>query len=335
MFDFGFWNLVSKMGGNKEEALKCLKIARQAIEFCDRVRAQRFITKAQLLDPSLSTADILSKLNDRSAEPSTKHSHARPRARVSEPGSSSAASLAYTEEHIAIVREIKAKKNYYEILGVEENSTVEDIRKAYRKLAFKVHPDKNKAPGADEAFAAVSKAFKCLSSDESRTRYNQMGSESDEQAFERHAAREAEEFYNSPFVFGEIFYLAVFLDLMRGRHRHIPLGKTLTQVLPVLLILIWSCMPSNYPVYTLSPQGSHRIKFTTQKGVDFYAKSGGSFEQAYPPDSPQRVKLEAQVERDYVSRCVDRCMVEVEFLQAGYRGDTPYCDLLKQFEALA
>ncbi|KAG5541571.1 hypothetical protein RHGRI_021417 [Rhododendron griersonianum] len=93
-------------------------------------------------------------------------------------------------------------------------------------------------------------------------------------------------------------------------------------------------MPSNYPVYTLSPQGSHRIKFTTQKGVDFYVKSG-SFEQAYPRDSPQRVKLEAQVERDYVSRCVDRCMVEVEFLQAGYRGNTPYCDLLKQFEALA
>lgn len=124
------------MGGNKEEALKCLKIARQAIEFRDRVRAQRFITKAQLLDPSLSTADILSKLNNRPAEPSKKPSHARPRVRVSEPGSSSTASLGYTEEHIAIVREINKKKNYYAILGVEESCTAEDIRKAYRKLSF-------------------------------------------------------------------------------------------------------------------------------------------------------------------------------------------------------
>ncbi|KAG5541570.1 hypothetical protein RHGRI_021416 [Rhododendron griersonianum] len=105
-------------------------------------------TQPSLRPTILSTADILSKLNHRSAEPSTKPSHARPRARVSEPGSSSAASLAYTEEHIAIVREIKTKKNYYEILGVEESYTVEDIRKVYRKLALKVHPDKNKAPGA-------------------------------------------------------------------------------------------------------------------------------------------------------------------------------------------
>lgn len=168
-----------------------------------------------------------------------------------------------------------------------------------------------------------------------------MGSESDDQAFRRRAARaprgfddssawdaEAEEFYNSPLVCGEILCLAVFLDLMRGR---IPPAKTLIKLLPVFLILIWSCMPSNYPVYAFSPQGSRQIKFTTQKGVDFYVKPG-SFEQAYPPNSPQRVKLEAQVERDYVSRCVDGCMFEVGFVQGGYRGDTPYCDLLKQFE---
>lgn len=174
-----------------------------------------------------------------------------------------------------------------------------------------------------------------------KKRYNQMGSESDDQAFGRRAARaprgfddssawdaEAEEFYNSPLVCGEILCLAVFLDLMRGR---IPPAKTLIKLLPVFLILIWSCMPSNYPVYTFSPQGSRQIKFTTQKGVDFYAKPG-SFEQAYPPNSPQRVKLEAQVERDYVSRCVDGCLFEVGFVQGGYRGDTPYCDLLKQFE---
>ncbi|KAG5541569.1 hypothetical protein RHGRI_021415 [Rhododendron griersonianum] len=297
------------MGGNKEEALKCLKIAHQAIEFRDRVRAQRFITKAQLLDPSLSTADILSKLNNRPAEPSKKPSHARPRVRVSEPGSSSTASLAYTEEHIAIVREINKKKNYYAILGVEESCTAEDIRKAYRKLAVKVHPDKNKAPG-EQAFGR-------------RATHAPRGFD-DSSAYEA----EAEEFYNSPLVCGEILCLAVFLDLMRGR---IPPAKILIKLLPVFLILIWSCMPSNYPVYTFSPQGSHQIKFTTQKGVDFYVKPG-SFEQAYPRDSPQRVKLEAEVERDYVSRCVDGCLVEVEFLQAGYRGNTPYCDLLKQFE---
>lgn len=72
----------------------------------------------------------------------------------------------YTDEHVHLVKQIKTKKDYYSILGVEKSCSVEEIRKAYRKLSLKVHPDKNKAPGSEEAFKKVSKAFKCLSEDE-------------------------------------------------------------------------------------------------------------------------------------------------------------------------
>lgn len=58
---------------------------------------------------------------------------------------------------------IKSCSDYYQILGVEKTASEEDLKKAYRKLALKFHPDKNHAPGATEAFKGKVKVFSfCL-----------------------------------------------------------------------------------------------------------------------------------------------------------------------------
>jgi DnaJ-class molecular chaperone len=72
-----------------------------------------------------------------------------------------------------------AKKDYYEILGLTKGATEEDLKKAYKKLALKFHPDKNRAPNATDAFKKISTAFACLNNPEKRRIYDQHGSEED------------------------------------------------------------------------------------------------------------------------------------------------------------
>jgi len=68
-------------------------------------------------------------------------------------------------------------KDYYSVLGVSKTATDADLKKAYRKLALKFHPDKNQAPGAEDKFKAISEAYEVLSDEKKRRIYDQVGEE--------------------------------------------------------------------------------------------------------------------------------------------------------------
>jgi molecular chaperone DnaJ len=69
-----------------------------------------------------------------------------------------------------------AKKDYYEVLGVNKDATEEEIKKAYRKLAMKYHPDRNPDnPKAEEQFKEAKEAYEMLSDDQKRAAYDQYG----------------------------------------------------------------------------------------------------------------------------------------------------------------
>ena len=67
-----------------------------------------------------------------------------------------------------------AKRNYYEILGVDENADLDTIKKAYRKLVRKYHPDVSKEPDAVQKTAEVNEAYETLKDTQKRTEYDEM-----------------------------------------------------------------------------------------------------------------------------------------------------------------
>ena len=178
------------MDSNKDEGLRCMRIAKSALESGDKVRALKFLKMAKRIYPNPEVDAFLRELAEGEDPTAAKKSdsetdfkysagtangeHGRasgmPRSRSSAngnepersgiPRSRSAASVPdATPEQIEIVRRIRKTKDYYEILGLSKTCSEGEVRKAYRKLSLKVHPDKNNAPGAEEAFKAVSKSF--------------------------------------------------------------------------------------------------------------------------------------------------------------------------------
>ena len=106
-----------------------------------------------------------------------------------------------------------AKKDYYEVLGVIKSASPEEIKKAYRKLALKYHPDRNKGDKTAEAkFKEASEAYHVLSDKERRTNYDQFG----HAAFEGAAGRGGFSNFDFSGAFSDIFGSDIFEDIFEG-----------------------------------------------------------------------------------------------------------------------
>jgi len=68
-----------------------------------------------------------------------------------------------------------SKRDYYEVLGIDRNATEAKIKGAFRKLAFRYHPDRNHEDGAEEKFKELNEAYEVLSDPEKRTTYDHFG----------------------------------------------------------------------------------------------------------------------------------------------------------------
>ncbi|XP_057772271.1 chaperone protein dnaJ 49 [Salvia miltiorrhiza] len=353
------------MDSNKDEALRCINIAKEAIAAGNKQRAVKFIGIARRLNQSLSVDDLLAACENLDSSSSAGPSSNVKKASTVKTDQGAAANSDgisngernYTDEHVLLVRQIKTKKDYYAILGVEKSCSVEEIRKAYRKLSLKVHPDKNKAPGSEEAFKKVSKAFKCLSEDESRRQYDQTGlvdefEHNQQYQTRRRRRRTGNDFFDDEFDPDEIFR-AFFGQRDAFRNAHVyrtrthtaaahqreDLGNTgpslmlLLQLLPFLIIILLAYLPFSEPEYSLQKNYSYQFKKMTEKhGVEYFVKSP-EFDRTYPAGTAGRHEIENNVIKDYKHMLGRYCHMEMQRRHWNRHFPTPHCDRLQSFAA--
>lgn len=98
------------------------------------------------------------------------------------------------------------KRDYYKVLGIQKNATPEEIKKAYRKLAMKYHPDRNRDDSeAEEKFKEINEANEVLSNPEKRSIYDRFGHEGVNQSSSAGGARGFRGFEDVSSIFEEFF----------------------------------------------------------------------------------------------------------------------------------
>ncbi|WOL09221.1 chaperone protein dnaJ 49-like [Canna indica] len=349
------------MDDDRDMAFKCLRIGMEALGAGDRPRALKFLSKARRLDPSLPIDDLLFSAGGEEpisspssncvsdSESAFSTSTLRNRSNIS---SGKGHSRSYTEEQVTIVQQIGKQKDFYEILGLEQSCTVDDIRRAYRKLSLKVHPDKNHAPGAEEAFKEVSNAFQCLSDAGRRKNYDLCGS--DEPPSDSSSAKyDGDEHYPNGCYDDNIDADENFRSFFSGGrpHEDTPFGSFHSRtamhhnvnfntfmlihlILPIIiLLLLINFWPSPSPVYMLSPSYTYNYKVMTPRGVPYFVTSE-KFEEEYPSKSFERTTLEQHVEKNYFDTLTQSCQLEKEQKLWGL-SQTPQCEMLRKYEETA
>lgn len=167
---------------NKEQAELCRDRGAQALKSGDYARAVKMLEKSLRLYPLGGVEALLAHAKAKLKEPTIAPQTTSSSSPSSDETRTGSDGRQYTEEQVSIVQKIlRAKKSgrkaHYRVLEVDETATDNVIKKAYRKLSLKVHPDKNSAPQADEAFKAVSLAYATLSDENKRVIYDRYGDE--------------------------------------------------------------------------------------------------------------------------------------------------------------
>jgi DnaJ family protein B protein 12 len=282
----------------EQEARKAFDVAKKSLQDGDTPKALRFVQKSIRIFPTEEAQALLIQITNSSR----KMSGDKPPTPEDDVNS----------EDYKICLLILAKKDYYDLLGVTKTATEEDIKSKYKKLALKLHPDKNRCSKATEAFKKISTAYNCLSNKEKRSIYDVHG---DDEQFQQKYERGYEEEMSPEDLFNYLFFGAMpNRRMQRRRYEPQPTNRraskwvAFVQLIPFLL-MIGAVMVMNFQhssnydeYYSFHKNYLYPIQMTTSSGVTYFVST--SYQML---DIGDRMRINKMVESTYVGNLMQRC----------------------------
>lgn len=214
---------------------------------------------------------------------------------------------------------INESSDYYDILSVSKDANEEEIKKSYRKLALKYHPDKNDTPGTAEAFKRISNAYATLSDKEKRRQYDlqQHGSgRGINQGHHFQSEINPEELFNMffnngnvRFNNGNIWTYNVQFPRRAAQNRGQQQESTISPFIPIIILAIVSILTSNMvadPPYSLHKTAKYSVgRSTVNLKVPYFVEK--DFDQMF---SGSLKVMESKVEDIYINQVTYSCLNE-------------------------
>lgn len=335
---------------NAEEALKCVRLSKKHWVNGEREKAIKLARKSVTMYRCEETLAWLSEVDDSNTKPSNIEKE--------EPTAAT-----YTKEQVDEVQKIKdCGDDLYAILDVNKEVDENGLKRAYKKKALQFHPDKNAAPGASEAFNAISDAYSILSDQSKRSVYDLHGIEAlrgkysvssrDDHIYHNtmrrrtHEDMTPEELFSA--LFGDIDRInrqrPMFQQFRRARRHsaqeNMPLLPMFLQLFPLLLIFILSIFNSmfsnNYPSFSFYKTHQMNQEYRTFRYDIPYYMNSHIFKSHFDGKESARQVFERGIEDSYISNLQTKCQRELteknaNIANARWAGST---DRLKQAESM-
>ncbi|KAH8316340.1 hypothetical protein KR067_005668 [Drosophila pandora] len=230
----------------------------------------------------------------------------------------------FTLEMLDVVQKVLRCRNHYEVLRVSHHATYSEVKRAYHKLALRLHPDKNLCPGAEPAFRRISEAADCLTDCQKRIEYNIVTAVGDcfgqrrseyEDYLNATTEKEQEQEKEESDLPGEdprdVYHRKPYQPANQRKPQRQTYYQTEQLVIGVLASLVFLFITLHYiaasPVYSFSQTSTHSLRRISQTHHIAYYLSPASVAKY---TDQKLARLEQEIEQVYIADLKQNCKQE-------------------------